>query len=80
MTESQEPTPAVADNPVPSPSKEGDVSAAAEPVLTCPIDGSTEFKHIPTDSPHFTCFGGCGKVWHESDLSGERFEYLKAHP
>lgn len=52
----------------------------ADPIPTCPIDGSTEFKHIPTTSPHFTCMGGCGKVWHESDLSGERFQYLKDHP
>lgn len=52
----------------------------ADPIPTCPIDGSTDLRHIPTDSPHFTCFGGCGKVWHESDLSGERFQYLKDHP
>lgn len=80
MTESQEPTPAVAEQLSAVPSNEGAEPAAAEPVLTCPIDGSTNLKHIPTSSPHFTCMGGCGKVWHESDLIGERFDYLKAHP
>lgn len=73
MTESQEPIPLDVQD-------FGAVPDSAASVLTCPIDGSTEFKHIPVGNPHFTCFGGCGKVWHESDLSGERFQYLKDHP
>lgn len=43
---------------------------------TCPRCLGVDFQEYPQGSERLRC-RNCGEMWHVTDLTGERFEYLR---